>query len=197
MRCVTLMLALALVQLAFSRERSPAPANASTAPALTSTAAARTVGNDGAGPTGPDAADLAKLAHRVVTTSLGIHEGDVVVVDGGVHTIPLMEQLSIEAEKAGGMPNIWLESAPVARAFMTDVPEKFLDQKPEYLADWYRHTTVYIGLSQFEDDKGSSATGVPPSHRAVYWNTPVKGPSEHDPAGRAPGGAWLRLHHRA
>jgi leucyl aminopeptidase (aminopeptidase T) len=99
------------------------------------------------------APDFSALAHRVVNTSLGIQLGDVVVVDGGKHTIPLMEEMAIEAEKAGGMPNLWLESDRVARAMLTEVKDSALDQKPTYLADWYGHTTVWIGLGNFENDK--------------------------------------------
>lgn len=97
--------------------------------------------------------DLSALAHRVVNTSVGVHLGDVVIVDGGKHTIPLMEEMAIEAEKAGGMPNLWLESDRVLRALLTEVKDETLEQKPSYLADWYRHTTVWIGLGAFEDDK--------------------------------------------
>jgi aminopeptidase len=97
--------------------------------------------------------NLSALAHRVVNTSLGVRLGDVVVVDGGKHTIPLMEEMAIEAEKAGGMPNMWLESDRVIRSLLTEVKDEALDQKPSYLAYWYRHTTVWIGLGSFENDK--------------------------------------------
>jgi aminopeptidase len=99
------------------------------------------------------APDLSALAHRVVNTSLGIHRGDVVVVDGGKHTIPLMEEMAIEAQKAGGMPTLWLESNRVIRSLVTEVKDDLLDQKPSYLAAWYNHTTVWIGLGAFENDK--------------------------------------------
>jgi len=111
------------------------------APAATSDAAA------------PSADKLATLAHRVITTSLGVHAGDVVVIDGGKHTINLMEAAAIEAQKAGGMPTMWLESDRVARSFVTEVPDQFMSQQPKYLADWFRHTTVWIGLGGTEDAK--------------------------------------------
>ena len=101
----------------------------------------------------PPSADLAELARRVVTTTIGVGAGDVVIVDGGKHTIPLMELMAIEAAKAGGMPNLWLESDRVLRAFLTEVPAAYLDQKPSYLSDWYGHTTVWIGLGAFENPK--------------------------------------------
>ncbi|HET6576696.1 MAG TPA: aminopeptidase [Gemmatimonadales bacterium] len=116
----------------------------------TATAAATAPASE---PGQPSAAELTEIAHRLVTTTLGVHPGDVVVIDGGPHTVGLMEEIAIEAEKAGGLPNMWLESPRVARALMTEVPDKYLDQKPSYLASWYGHTTVWIGLGAFEDPK--------------------------------------------
>lgn len=109
---------------------------------------------------GPSPERLADLAHRVVTTSIRVRPGDVVVIDGGKHTTNLMEAIAIEAEKAGGMPNMWLESDRVVRALVSEVPEQYLDQKPEYLANWYRHTDVWVGLGAFENNKAVFA-GVP------------------------------------
>ena len=65
---------------------------------------------------------------------------------GGKHTIELMEAVAIESEKAGGLVQMFLESDRVARAAFTEMPEQYLDQKPTYLADWYKRTTVYIGM---------------------------------------------------
>ena len=99
------------------------------------------------------AEQLTKLAQKVVATSLSIHPGDVVIIDGGKHTVDLMEALGIEAQKAGGMIVMFLESDKVARAFYTDTPEKYLDQKPSFLADWFKRTTVYIALPSAADYK--------------------------------------------
>jgi aminopeptidase len=101
----------------------------------------------------PSADQLATLARRVITTSLSIHPGDVVVVDGGKHTIDLMEALAIEGQKAGGLITMFLESDRVARAAFSEMPEKYLEQKPAYLADWFKHTTAYIGLPSAADYK--------------------------------------------
>jgi aminopeptidase len=101
----------------------------------------------------PPAPDLSALARRVVNSSIGVHAGDVVVVDGGKHTVPLMEEMAIEAQKAGGMPVLWLESDRVTRSLLTEVKDELLEQKPNFLADWYRHTTVWIGLGAFENEK--------------------------------------------
>ena len=57
-----------------------------------------------------------KLALRLVQ-SASIKPGDVVMISGGKHMIPLMEAVAIEVQKAGGFPNMMLQSDRVARSF--------------------------------------------------------------------------------
>ena len=76
----------------------------------------------------------AELAPKIVSTSANIKPGDVVVVWGGKHTIPLMEALAIEAQKAGGLVNMFLSSDLVLRSYFVDVPEEYLEIEPRYLA---------------------------------------------------------------
>jgi leucyl aminopeptidase (aminopeptidase T) len=118
-------------------------------PAATATAA-----NSG------DAVNTAALARRVVTESAKIKPGDVVVIDGGKHTIPLMEALAIEAQEAGGFVMMFLESDLVIRSYNVDVPEKYLEQKPKFFAEWLKPMDVYISLPAAEDLK-SIIAGVP------------------------------------
>jgi len=101
-----------------------------------------------------------ELARRIVSTSAAIKPGDVVVVAGGKHTVPLMEAIAIEVQKAGGMPTMWLNSDRVARSRNIDMPEQFLEQEPRYLAEWYKNVDVFIGLPGLEDPRAVSA-GVP------------------------------------
>jgi len=101
-----------------------------------------------------------QLARTVVSTSATIKPGDVVVISGGRHTIPLMEAVAIEAQKAGGMVTMFLTTDRVVRSFNADVPEKYLDQAPRFLAEWLKHVDVFIGLPNVEDPQASIA-GVP------------------------------------
>src|SRR6266704_4291798 len=81
-------------------------------------------------PANPQERDLGELARRVVTTSVSVKPGDVVVITGGKHTVPLMEALAIEAQKAGGMVTMFLSSDSVVRSLNVEVPERFLSQEP-------------------------------------------------------------------
>jgi leucyl aminopeptidase (aminopeptidase T) len=100
------------------------------------------------------------LAKQVVNTSVRVKPGDVVVVYGGQNTIPLMEDIAIEAAKAGGMVQMLLNTDRLARAINADVPEKYLKQQPTYFADWIKDVDVWIALPDVEDYAAVIA-GVP------------------------------------
>jgi leucyl aminopeptidase (aminopeptidase T) len=110
--------------------------------------------------TKPLSPDLTALAHRIAVTSAGIKPGDVVVVAGGKHTIPLMEAIAIEAQKAGGMTNLFLSSDSVTRSYYRDVPEEHLALTPTFFGDWVRTIDVWIGLPG-EEDFPSLLAGIP------------------------------------
>jgi len=94
-----------------------------------------------------------ELAKRVVNVSADVKPGDVVVVYGGKHIIPMMESLSIEVGKAGGMVTMFLSSDRVDRSYLTEVPEKYLEQEPKFFAEWLKHVDVWIGLPGNENPK--------------------------------------------
>jgi Leucyl aminopeptidase (aminopeptidase T) len=100
-----------------------------------------------------------QLAMKLVQSG-SVKTGDVVVVEGGKHMVPLMEAVAIEVQKAGGMAVMFLDSDRVTRSFYTEVPEKYLEQEPRFLGEWLKHANVYIGLPATEDRKGL-IDGVP------------------------------------
>jgi len=100
------------------------------------------------------------LAKQIVNTSVRVKPGDVVVVNGGQNTIPLMEDIAIEAAKAGGMVQMFLNTDRFARAINADVPEQYLKQQPKYFADWIKDVDVWIALPDVEDSAAVIA-GVP------------------------------------
>jgi leucyl aminopeptidase (aminopeptidase T) len=105
--------------------------------------------------TAAKAQDYAELARRIVKTSASVKPGDVVIVSGGKHDIALMEDLAIESAKAGGMVTMFLDSDRLERAIYTEVPEQYLEQQPTFIAEWAKHTNVYIGLPGVEDPKAT------------------------------------------
>ncbi len=94
-----------------------------------------------------------ELAQKIVQTSASIKAGDVVVVYGGKHTISFMEALTIEAQKKGGLVQMFLNSDKVERSYLVDVPEEYLELEPKYFAEWLKNTDAWIGLSAIENPK--------------------------------------------
>jgi len=101
-----------------------------------------------------------ELAKRIVATSANVKPGDVVMISGGKHNLALMEDLAIEANKAGGMSTMIISTDKVDRSFNVEVPEKYLEQQPRYFVEWIKQLDVYIGLPGEEDNKAVIA-GVP------------------------------------
>jgi len=121
--------------------------------------------------------NLHRLARRIVTTSVGIKPGEVVVITGGKHTVPLMEALAIEAQKAGGMVTIFLSSDSVVRSLNVDVPEQFLSQEPRFFAEWLKQVDVFITLPSASNikalDAGVPATRLGKLNQAGQFLTPL------------------------
>lgn len=96
-----------------------------------------------------------ELAGRIVKTSANVKPGEVVVVAGGKHDIALMEDLAIQAAKAGGLVTMFVDSDRFERAVYTEVPEQYLEQPPTFFAEWLKHMNVFIGLPGVEDPKAT------------------------------------------
>jgi leucyl aminopeptidase (aminopeptidase T) len=105
--------------------------------------------------------DYSEMAARVVKTSAGVKPGDVVIIQGGKHTVDLMEEVAIQAAKAGGMVTMLLDSDRFERAIYHEVPEEYLDSQPTRFAEWLKHADVFIGLPAIEDDKLVRAETAP------------------------------------
>jgi leucyl aminopeptidase (aminopeptidase T) len=110
-----------------------------------------------AAPVRAQAPNFADLAHNIITTSVAVKPGEVVVITGGKHTIPLMEALAIEAQKAGGLVTIFLDSDKVIRSRNADVDEKFLGQEPRFFGEWLKQVDVWISLPNASDIKALDA----------------------------------------
>ena len=94
-----------------------------------------------------------ELSYRVIGVTANVKPGDVVVVYGGKHTIPLMEMLAIESNNAGGLTNMFLDSDKVLRALYSETPMDFLGQDQSYFAEWIKNTDVWIALPGTENPK--------------------------------------------
>ncbi|MDQ6932695.1 MAG: aminopeptidase [Candidatus Eremiobacteraeota bacterium] len=125
----------------------------------------------------PSQSDIQRLAHNIVVTSAAVRPGEVVVIEGGKHTVPLMESLAIEAQNAGGIVTMFLDSDAVLRSRNMNVPEKYLSTEPRFLADWLKNVDVYITLPAVSDikalDAGVSARRLGLINKSTEFLTPL------------------------
>ena len=95
--------------------------------------------------------DHTALARRIVTSTANIKPGEIVVIEGGAHALPLMEALVIEARMVGARTALVLTSDRIERETWTRSPEQYLTQKTPLFAEWIKTVNVYIGLPPVED----------------------------------------------
>ncbi|HUF89599.1 MAG TPA: aminopeptidase [Gemmatimonadota bacterium] len=126
-----------------------------------------------ADPTASDAARWAQLADRIVNISANVGPGDAVVIAGGGHNVPLMEQIAIEAAKAGGQPLMILTTDRLERSVFTEVPMEHLGQEAKLVLDLIKNADVWIGLPGVEDPE------------AVYGDVPEERFAEASKANQA------------
>lgn len=110
--------------------------------------------------------DFTSLARRIVTNPVGVKPGEIVVITGGQHTLPLMEALAIEAKMAGGRTALFFNTDRIERAFWTRTPEQHLGLIPPVLREWINSVNVYTGLPSVEDP-AAIFDSLPPERIAI------------------------------
>jgi len=110
-------------------------------------------------------ADLNKRLAKRLVQSASVKKGDVVVITGGRHMVPLMEDVAVEVQIAGGFANMWLFTDKVQRAILMDEPEQYLGQKATFLPAWYGKVNALITLPTIEDT-AKLYDGIPPARIA-------------------------------
>jgi leucyl aminopeptidase (aminopeptidase T) len=99
--------------------------------------------------------DYEKIAKQIVNTSAGVKPGDAVVITGGQHTMPLMEAVAVEVARAGGQPNMWVQTDKVARAENMETPEAAIQASKAN--DMLLLADVLITLPSVEDGRAVMA----------------------------------------
>jgi len=72
-----------------------------------------------------------KLAQKLVSQCANIHEGEIVLITGGVRDFDLLEDIVINVRKIGAFPLLSIESDRMTRRRFTEVPVKYDTQVPE------------------------------------------------------------------
>ena len=120
-----------------------------------------------AGTTGsvPPSVDTQDLARRLMARTARIREGDMVFLSGGVGDLGLLEDLAIEARKAGADPLVTVRTDRFTRREYDEVPPRYDARMSEMARRLTEFLTVEILVESEPTDTG--LRGVPPSRIAT------------------------------
>jgi leucyl aminopeptidase (aminopeptidase T) len=76
--------------------------------------------------------EKASLAQNLVNQCANIKEGDLVVVNGGVRDMELLEEIAVQVRKLGAFPLLTVGSDRLTRMMYTDVPADYDSQTPMF-----------------------------------------------------------------
>jgi aminopeptidase len=101
--------------------------------------------------------DARDLASRVLAAAGGISPGEIVMLDGGLHTVPFMEAVAVEVMRAGGVPAVYVRTDRLSRAYFTERPGQLVAISDSADAVLYGHelgyASVFINFPQSEDSE--------------------------------------------
>ena len=99
---------------------------------------------------------------QIVNTSAGVKPGELVMIMGGQHAMPLMEAIGVEVARAGGQPNMLVNTNKVAHATSVEMPESAIQASK--FSNWLLGADVLISLPSVDDAK-TVLTGTTPERR--------------------------------
>jgi leucyl aminopeptidase (aminopeptidase T) len=113
--------------------------------------------------------DYDALAQKLVTQCASIHEGDLVLVTGGVRDIELLENIAVHIRRVGAFPLVSLYSERMFRRMLEDVPAKYDAQSPALALQLAGLITAEIDVD-FVETEGFLAK-LPPERVATFWRS--------------------------
>jgi leucyl aminopeptidase (aminopeptidase T) len=119
---------------------------------------------DTAASTAAPVADFKSVAAKIVGQSAGVTEGDIVMIAGIDEDLPLLEEVAIEVQKAGGHPLVTVSTPGFGRRSYDEVPAKYDSRTPELNMKLAEIIDVFIVTESFE---GRTMKGVAPERTAA------------------------------
>lgn len=110
--------------------------------------------------------DWAALSKRIVNETARVQPGNYVLIDGGKHTLPLMEALAAELHRKGANPIMVVESDVALRAFWHEKPEANVGDYPKPFVELAKSVDFMIILPGSADFK-TITQGVDPKRTAM------------------------------
>ena len=105
--------------------------------------------------------DLKLIAKRVVVDTLKVNEKDVVLIEGDVRDIALLEELRLEAQKAGGTVLFMPSREAYDRRFLEEVPEKHFGKAAALWLKLWPLITVWIDI--YGQENPGLLKNIPPA----------------------------------
>ena len=110
-------------------------------------------------------ADVTALAYKLTNQCAGIHEGDLVLITGGVRDAKLLEDIAVDCRKMGAFPLISLQSEQKDLRFYEEVPAKFDSQSPQFNILLANNVAAIIGVDYYENS--NALAGIPAERLAA------------------------------
>lgn len=95
-------------------------------------------------------AETEALAQKLVNQCANIHEGEFVMISGGIRDIELLEDIVINVGKLGAFPILTIGSDRLSRRWLTEVPEKYDSRIPESDLKLFGFITAVINVDYSE-----------------------------------------------
>ncbi len=111
------------------------------------------------------AVDYEALAEKLVNQCAGIHEGDYVLVYGGVRDFELLEDIAVNVRKVGAYPLLMASSERMRHRMYADVPAKYDSTAGKFDEKIYKVIDAAITVSSDEDP--SVFADIPPERFAT------------------------------
>lgn len=92
--------------------------------------------------------DFDALSANLVTQSIGVREGDNVLITGGADNIELLEDIAVHVRRAGAFPMITIQSDRLTRRMVVDVPEQYDTQQDAFALALAGLVDVAISVDQ-------------------------------------------------
>ena len=109
--------------------------------------------------------DLEKLAINLVNQSANIQEGEIVLINGGIRDLELLENIAVNVRKKGAFPLLTISSDRITKRMFFDVPEKYDSQTPQLELKLVKMISAQISVSYGESP--DLLADVPPERFAA------------------------------
>ncbi|MFO8109036.1 MAG: aminopeptidase [Thermoplasmata archaeon] len=101
--------------------------------------------------------DLEEVAEKVVNKCMLVKEGEVILVNGGIHNFELVEDLAVNVRKLGAFPVVMAKTDRLEQRTVDEVDIEYLKRTPEYYLRWLEDIDGIISIDSSKDPRKMAA----------------------------------------